>query len=149
MTATGRPRVQRISATPAAHEAVKRLCAARGGPVMFVQSAGCCAGSVPMCYPAGEFITGAHDVLLGEVEGCPFYIGAVLDAAWHVPDLVLDVEDGEPEGFSLGAGAGRRFTTRPAALRPTSIQGALGRYGGRRLAAGAARSGRCTDDQSD
>ncbi len=73
-----------------------------------------------MCDPAGEFITGAHDVLLGEAEGCPFYIGAALGAAWHAPDLVLDVEDGEPEGFSPGAGAGRRFTTRPAALRPTS-----------------------------
>ena len=111
MTATG-PRVQRISATPAAREAIKRLCAARGGPVMFVQSAGCCAGSVPMCFPAGEFITGAHDLLLGEVEGCPFFIGSALDAAWNNPDLVLDVTGGEPEGFSLGPGGGQRFITR-------------------------------------
>ncbi|HEY8883662.1 MAG TPA: DUF779 domain-containing protein, partial [Dermatophilaceae bacterium] len=41
----------RITATPAAHEAITRLCAARGSPVMFVQSGGCCAGSTPMCYP--------------------------------------------------------------------------------------------------
>jgi uncharacterized protein (DUF779 family) len=114
VTAAG-PRVQRISATPAAREAVKRLCAARGGPVMFVQSAGCCAGSVPMCFPAGEFITGAHDLLLGEVEGCPFFIDSALDAVWHNPDLALDVEDGEPEGFSLGPGSGQRFITRSQA----------------------------------
>jgi uncharacterized protein (DUF779 family) len=111
VTATG-PQAQRISATPAAREAVKRLCAARGGPVMFVQSAGCCAGSVPMCFPAGEFITGAHDVLLGDVEGCPFFIDATLDAAWNTPDLILDVGDGDPEGFSLGPGSGQRFITR-------------------------------------
>jgi uncharacterized protein len=111
VTATG-PRAQRISATPAAREAVRCLCAARGGPVMFVQSAGCCAGSVPMCFPAGEFITGVHDVLLGNVEGCPFFIDAALDAAWHTPELVLDVGDGEPEGFSLGPGRGQRFITR-------------------------------------
>jgi uncharacterized protein (DUF779 family) len=109
------PRVQRISATPAAREAIKCLCAARGGPVMFVQSAGCCAGSVPMCFPAGEYITGAHDLLLGEIEGCPFFIGSALDAAWNNPDLVLDVARGEPEGFSLGPGGGRRFITRSKA----------------------------------
>lgn len=113
MAAAGQ-QAQRISATLAAREAVKRLCAARGGRVMFVQSAGCCAGSVPMCFPAGEFITGAQDLLLGEIEGCPFYIGAALDAAWQAPELVLDVEDGDPEGFSLGAGAGQRFVTRSA-----------------------------------
>ena len=112
MTATVQPGGGRIVATPVAREAVKRLCAARGGPVMFVQSAGCCAGSVPMCFPAGEFITGVHDLLLGEIEGCPFYIGSALNTAWNSPDLVLDVTDGEPEGFSLGPGGGQRFITR-------------------------------------
>ena len=117
MTATGRPRIQRISTTSAAREAVKRLCAARGGPVMFVQSAGCCAGSVPMCFAAGEFITGAGDRLLGDVEGCPFYIDGALDVAWNYPQLVLDVAAGEPEGFSLGAGAGQHFVTRSTACQ--------------------------------
>jgi uncharacterized protein (DUF779 family) len=62
-------RQARISATPAAREAVIRLRAARGYPLMFVQSRGCCAGSTPMCFPAGEFITGHVDLLLGEIEG--------------------------------------------------------------------------------
>jgi uncharacterized protein (DUF779 family) len=109
------PPIPRIAATPAAREAVIRLCAARGGPVMFVQSGGCCAGSVPMCYPAGEFITGDRDVLLGEIEGCPFYIDAALDAAWNHADLVLDVAAGEPEGFSIGPGGGEHFVTRSEA----------------------------------
>ena len=42
----------RITATPAAREAIRLLRAAGGGPVMFVQSGGCCAGSTPMCFPA-------------------------------------------------------------------------------------------------
>jgi uncharacterized protein (DUF779 family) len=103
---------ERISATPAAHDAIRRLCAAQGGPVMFVQSGGCCAGSVPMCFPAGEYRTGAGDVLLGEIDGCPCYIDADLDAALRHPALVLDVAPGDPEGFSLGPGHGERFVSR-------------------------------------
>ena len=100
----------RISATPAAHRAILDLCAARG-PVMFVQSAGCCAGSVPMCYPAGEFLVGDLDVLLGEVADCPFYIDRRLDDALGAGRYVLDVAPGEAPGFSLPAGAGRHFVT--------------------------------------
>jgi len=79
---------------------------------MFVQSAGCCAGSVPMCFPAGEFITGDTDMLLGVIEGCPFYIDARIYQSWDHPQLVLDVAPGNPEGFSLGPGGGLQFVTR-------------------------------------
>jgi uncharacterized protein (DUF779 family) len=102
----------RISATPAAREAIARLRAARGGTVMFVQSAGCCAGSVPMCFPEGEFLIGDGDELLGVVDGCPCYIDRRLDAAWGHGRFVLDVEPGEPEGLSLSAGEHLRFVTR-------------------------------------
>ena len=105
---------ERIDATPAAREAIARLRAARGGAVMFVQSAGCCAGSVPMCYPDGEFLVGDVDELLGAVDGCPFYIDKKLDDAWGHPHFTLDVEPGGPEGFSLPAGKGLRFVTRTA-----------------------------------
>jgi uncharacterized protein (DUF779 family) len=79
---------------------------------MFVQSAGCCAGSVPMCFPAGEFVVGDGDLLLGEIEGCPFYIDSRLYDAWNQAELTLDVATGDPEGFSLGPGGGRHFVTR-------------------------------------
>jgi uncharacterized protein (DUF779 family) len=45
MTTTAHP--TRITATPAAQAAINRLRTAGGGPVMFVQSGGCCAGSEP------------------------------------------------------------------------------------------------------
>ena len=105
------PDGERLVATDAAREALASLCRDRGEAVMFVQSGGCCAGSTPMCYPLGEFLVGPVDVLLGEVDGCPFYIDSRLDAAWGSPRYVLDVAPGEPEGFSLGAGSGRRFVT--------------------------------------
>ncbi|HKS49852.1 MAG TPA: DUF779 domain-containing protein [Amycolatopsis sp.] len=100
-----------LTATRAARDAVRRLRAARGGPVMFVQSAGCCAGSVPMCFDEGEFPVGSNDLLLGEIEGCPFYIDAALHKAWGGMSLVLDVAPGHAEGFSLSAGDGLRFVT--------------------------------------
>jgi len=101
----------RVTATPAAEAAVARLRETHG-PLMFVQSAGCCDGSAPMCFPLGEFLVGHHDVLLGEVLGCPFYIDAGHLAAWPHGVLVLDVEPGFADGFSLAAGEGTHFITR-------------------------------------
>lgn len=103
----------RLHVTAAARQAVLALRADRGEAVMFVQSAGCCAGSVPMCFPDGEFAVGEHDTLVGTVEGCPFFIDDRLDAAWNHPDVELDVAPGRPEGFSLAAGPDQRFISRP------------------------------------
>lgn len=100
--------VARVVATSAALEAIAQLVAARG-PVMFFQSGGCCDGSLPMCFADGEFVIGSHDVLLGEVGGCPFYIDARQYQVWKHTQLILDVGIGEPEGFSLAAGEDRHF----------------------------------------
>ena len=103
--------MRRVIATEGARQAVSRLRAARG-PLMFVQSAGCCGGSAPMCFPAGEYLTGPGDLLLGSVAGCPFYMDARQYRAWRPGQLVIDVEPGAPEGFSLAAGEGLHFVTR-------------------------------------
>jgi uncharacterized protein (DUF779 family) len=85
---------------------------------MFVQSAGCCDGSLPMCFELGELEVGDHDVLLGELGTCPFYIDErLLERGGHT-QLVLDVSPGEPEGFSLPAGRDRHFVTRVRVLPP-------------------------------
>jgi uncharacterized protein (DUF779 family) len=103
----------RVTATAAARQAIARLRAARGEDVlMFIQSGGCCAGSTPMCYPAGELVLGDSDLLLGVIDECPFYIDRRLDVAWHQDEFVLDVAAGEAEGFSLPAGDDLRFVTR-------------------------------------
>ena len=106
-----REAVARVVATPAALEAIAQLVAQRG-PVMFFQSGGCCDGSMPMCFADGEFVIGSHDVRLGEVGGCPFYIDARQFNVWKHTQLILDVSIGEPEGFSLAAGEDRHFIIR-------------------------------------
>ena len=111
----------RITATPAARKAISALHAARGGPVMFVQSGGCCAGSTPMCFPFGEFLLGDVDVLLGDIDGSPFYIDKRLDEAWHQDVFLLDVAEGPPEDFSLAAGDDQHFVTlSPACATPNT-----------------------------
>ena len=57
---------QRIGTTESANELLRKLTA-NNGPLMFHQSGGCCDGSAPMCYTAGEFRVGGADVLLGEL----------------------------------------------------------------------------------
>ena len=101
----------RVVATPEAVAVIDRLVA-EGGPVLFFQSGGCCDGSLPMCFRDGEFRIGAHDVLLGTVAGCPFWIDHRQFAAWRHTQLILDVSAGEPEGFSLAAGPDRHFVVR-------------------------------------
>jgi uncharacterized protein (DUF779 family) len=103
--------VARVVVTPAALEAIAKVVAERG-PVMFFQSGGCCDGSLPMCFADGEFVIGSHDILLGEVGECPFYIDARQFEVWKHTQLMLDVGMGEPEGFSLAAGEDRHFIIR-------------------------------------
>ena len=91
----------RIVATEAALDAVRRL-RAEHGPLMFFQSGGCCDGSSPMCFPDGELLLGPSDLLLGEIDGSPFYIDAEQYKRWNQPTLVLDVAAGAAgSGMSL------------------------------------------------
>jgi len=100
--------IPRVLATTAAHDLIERL---RGlhGPLMFHQSGGCCDGSQPMCFNLGEFKTGASDVLLGSIDGCPFYMGADQFEYWKHTQLILDVTPGRGSSFSLEIPLGVRF----------------------------------------
>ena len=100
-----------VDATASAVEAIAELVS-NGGPVMFFQSGGCCDGSLPMCFRQGEFVIGDRDVLLGMIDGSPFYIDHRQYEVWKGTRLTLDVGEGEPEGFSLGAGRDRHFIVR-------------------------------------
>ncbi|HUZ91134.1 MAG TPA: DUF779 domain-containing protein [Methylocella sp.] len=103
--------VERVIATPAALALIEQL-QRRHGPLMFHQSGGCCDGSSPMCYPAGEFRTGGSDVRLGAIGNVPFYIGAAQFEYWRHTQLIIDVVPGRGGGFSLEAPEGVRFLTR-------------------------------------
>jgi hypothetical protein len=103
--------VDRVLITDAATAIVDRLKAVHG-PLMFHQSGGCCDGSAPMCYAKGEFRTGAQDILLGEIAGCQFFMGAAQFDYWKHTQLIIDVVKGRGSGFSLEAPEGVRFLTR-------------------------------------
>ena len=103
--------VERVIAAPAARALIGRL-RDRHGELLFHQSGGCCDGSAPMCYPMGEFRVGRQDVHLGEIAGCPFYIGAAQFEYWAHTQLIIDAVPGRGAGFSLEAPEGVRFLTR-------------------------------------
>jgi uncharacterized protein len=122
----------RIVATVAAADLLRRLVAVHG-PVMMHQSGGCCDGSAPMCYPAGEFIVGDRDVLVGLLDlrlgasEVPTTIPENGDAVavwisgpqfdlWKHTQLVIDVVPGRGSGFSLETPEGLRFLSRGRAF---------------------------------
>ena len=93
---------------------------------MFHQSGGCCDGSAPMCFPAGEFTTGDSDVLVGELDvdgsdpcrsGCP----PSQYAYWQHTHLTVDVVPGRGAGFSLEAPDGVRFLIRSRLLTDSDL----------------------------
>lgn len=103
--------LDRVVATEAALQMIAEL-RGRHGPIMFFQSGGCCDGSTPMCYPAGEFDLSDTDVYLGNLDGAPFYMGLEQFAYWEHTQLIIDVVTGNGGMFSLDNGTGRRFLTR-------------------------------------
>ena len=114
-----------VLASPAAVEAIEGLVHDRG-PVMFFQSGGCCDGSLPICFAEGEFVVGDNDILLGHVGGFPFYIDHRQYEVWKHTQLILDVGEGEPEGFSLAAGRDKHFVIRSRVFSPDELANGAG-----------------------
>jgi len=100
-----------VTATDAARRALSEL-ARTAGPLVVVQSAGCCDGSAPMVLPASEFPLGAGDIEVGEVAGVPVYVSIRELRAWEHGDIDLDVETGYADGFSLTPADGLHFVSR-------------------------------------
>jgi uncharacterized protein (DUF779 family) len=100
-----------VTATEAACELIARLKAGYG-PLIFMQSGGCCEGSAPMCLPEGDLLLGPGDLLLGEIAGCPFYIDQEQYERWNRPQFQIDVVPGESDTFSVEGPEGVHFITR-------------------------------------
>ena len=113
--------VPRVLLTEKAAELIARL-KAQHGPLMFHQSGGCCDGSTPMCFVSGEFRVGAQDVLMGEIAGCKFYIGASQFEYWRHTQLIIDVVPGRGAGFTLEAPEGVRFLTRSRVFSDAEVE---------------------------
>lgn len=103
--------VRKVIATDAALELIE-LLKKKHGPLMFHQSGGCCDGSSPMCFPAGEFLVGESDVRMGEIGEAPFYMSKAQYEYWKYTQLIIDVVPGRGGMFSLEGPEGKRFLTR-------------------------------------
>ncbi len=110
----------RVSLEDVSIDLLRKLWA-QHGPLMFHQSGGCCDGSAPMCYPAGDFVTSSADVLLGEFDIAPagsgpmpleFWMSAEQFEYWSHTHLSIDVVKGRGSGFSVEAPEGVRFLIR-------------------------------------
>jgi uncharacterized protein (DUF779 family) len=117
MRETHMDKPRRVEVSAPAEDLLRTLYATHG-PLMFHQSGGCCDGSSPMCYQAGEFRVGGSDVLLEElkVAGIPEAIGFWMSATqfeyWKHTHLTVDVVPGRGGGFSLESPEGMRFLIR-------------------------------------
>lgn len=113
----------RVALTASSIELLKKLWE-QHGPLMFHQSGGCCDGSSPMCYPAGEFITGDSDVLLGlfdigddeRPQPLEFWMSREQFNYWSHTHLTVDVVAGRGSGFSVESPEGKRFLIRSALM---------------------------------
>lgn len=110
----------RVALTQAAVALLQDLIKTHGR-LMFHQSGGCCDGSAPMCYPAGEFWTGDADVLLGRFtlpdvseqdRELEFWMSKEQFEYWKHTFLTVDVVQGRGSGFSVESPLGKRFLIR-------------------------------------
>jgi uncharacterized protein (DUF779 family) len=107
----------RVDLTGEAADLLRRLTGIHG-ELMFHQSGGCCDGSSPMCFPAGDFLTSEADVHLGDLvvdgltEPVAFWMSASQYAYWKHTHLTVDVVRGRGSGFSVEAPEGVRFLIR-------------------------------------
>ena len=104
--------VDKVIATPAALELVAFLQEKHGPALMFHQSGGCCDNSAANCNLTGEITMGAGDVYLGDIGGCPFYIGRAQYETWKHTQLIIDVIEGTGGTCSLEGPEGKAFHTR-------------------------------------
>jgi uncharacterized protein (DUF779 family) len=100
--------IKRVLFTEKALE-VLALLKKEHGPLMFHQSGGCCDGSQPMCFEAGEFYIGSSDVCLGTIAGTDFWMNQDQFEYWKHTQLMIDVVEGRGSSFSLEIPLGLRF----------------------------------------
>ncbi len=103
--------IPRVLVTDEAKKVIAEL-RAKHGALMFHQSGGCCDGSSPMCYEAGEFLVGSSDVWLGAIDNCDFYMAKDQFEFWQHTELTIDVTTGRGASFSLEIPLGVRFITK-------------------------------------
>jgi uncharacterized protein (DUF779 family) len=113
--------VERVLVTNEAERVIDSL-REEHGPLMFHQSGGCCDGSSPMCFPAGELMLNDTDMHLGKIHGCDFYMSKDQFEYWKHTQLTIDVVQGRGSSFSLEIPLGLRFVVKSRIFSPEELE---------------------------
>lgn len=99
-----------LSATSAARALIASL-QHRHGPLMFHQAAAPWRDDPPLCFVRGDFPLVEQDVLLGEIDGTPFYVSHACHRRYGPTPVRLDALPGRAGVFSLERPTGLQFAT--------------------------------------
>lgn len=108
--------VDPIIATPEALDLLRLLKRKHGPHLLFMQSNACCDHSPIYCYKEGEYLVSPHDVLVGAVDGVPYYVDTAQHVLFQNTQVVISVVKGDRSGdLSLEGTEGVifRLTSRP------------------------------------
>ena len=106
--------MKRVDVTPKAAEVIEKLKELHG-ELVFNQSGGCCDGTAPMCYEKGDFYVPSHNVKLGEICGCEFFIDKDQFEYFKHSFITIDVKEEKSafgNSFSLEIDLGYQFITK-------------------------------------
>ena len=108
--------MEKLIATKKAIEVVE-LLKNKHGNILFQQSAGCCDGTVPMCYQAAGFYIGSQNIQIGEIAGVPYYVDKKHYEYMKHMQIIVDVTEGQGASFSLESIEGYAFITHSRVLQ--------------------------------
>jgi uncharacterized protein len=106
----------KITATERAVEKVEML-KAKHGEILFEQSAGCCDGTVPMCYKANDHYISSQLVLVGDIAEVPYYVEKSHLRYMEHMQAEIDVLEGPGASFSLESAEGFGFIVRSSIIK--------------------------------
>lgn len=108
--------MEKLIATQKAVEVIE-LLKNKHGNILFEQSAGCCDGTVPMCYEADGHYISSQNVLVGEIAGVPYYIDKKQYEYMKHMQIIVDAIDGQGASFSLESIEGFAFIAHSKILK--------------------------------
>lgn len=100
--------MEKLVATEKAIEVIE-LLKNKHGNLLFQQSAGCCDGTVPMCYAADGFYIGSQNLLIGKIADVPYYVEKSHYEYMKHMQIIVDAIEGQGASFSLESVEGFAF----------------------------------------
>lgn len=107
--------MEKIRATDEALHVIQ-LLQQKYGELLFEQSAGCCDGTVPMCYEAKGHYISSQLIHVGDVGGVPYYVDKRQYDYMKHTRIVVDAIEGRGAAFSLESAEGFAFLAKSERL---------------------------------